>query len=208
VHLPGAHMTAPRAARLRTGHDEAQHPVLVLRRQVLPLRRVHALHGRIQRGVVVVVLPRGRLQCKRIARQSAIGSVAGGSASDNFFPASSNASHFLCSSLKPPPRGSCPMQRVSPVGSVPPTGCAHFRGQSVPYCHTKSTWQQLRHEHKYEEGKCALKESPRATDAAPWLDACGDGMCSSGHAVDWPYISFLGSRDAASIADGASCGQN
>ena len=37
--------------------------MLVLRSQVLPLRRVDALHRRVQRAIVVVVLPRGRLHC-------------------------------------------------------------------------------------------------------------------------------------------------
>ncbi len=57
-------------------------------------------------------------------------------------------------------------------------------------------------------GGRTLNESPRATDAAPWLAACGEGMCSSGHAVDWPYMSFLGSCDPASSAEEPFCRQH
>ena len=54
-------------------------------------------------------------------------------------------------------------------------------------------------------GGRTLNESPRATDAAPWLAACGDGICRSGHAVDWPYMSFLGSGDLVSSDDEPFC---
>ena len=49
--------------------------MLVLRRQVLPLRRVDALHGRVQGRVVVVVLPRRRLRCTDFVCKFASGSA-------------------------------------------------------------------------------------------------------------------------------------